>query len=33
MSRKLYRWRKGRAVAVLFERAYCEKHGYWHWAM
>lgn len=34
------RWRKRRyysrhswAVSCLFERAYCEKHGYWHWAI
>lgn len=30
---RLYRWRNGWAVQTLIERAYCEKNGYWHWAM
>jgi hypothetical protein len=33
LHRHLHRWRLGGFVQSLIERAYCEKRGYWHWAI
>lgn len=32
MTQLIYRWRYGGFVQDLIERAYCESHGYGHWA-